>query len=344
MNDSKGGVMPQVLVKVEYAPNDIELTYAPSKSNNITDIEGLKNESNGAMPFLLGASKLGDNDRSWDASVKYDGYISGALTSATGESNVKIVITGEAVDRLIISFDSSANQYATEIIVDDEVYENHSNRFIWAGEPKNEHIIQIKKWSIPLYPVRITSIKTGLAIVYDNSQLQEVTRGSQCIANNSQPRYGALSQYGNITFIDKTGDLLTLAERGLLRSNQKIHISYGDIEIGNFTTEKWSFTVNNNKVIVMLNDSIVQWQSRPFSGIDMTENVTAWDVFLALERAIGEEVVLGDGVETRLKSVNIRYCELAESKLDEAVNKLCNLCQLLAYKNEHGKVTLMRWV
>lgn len=335
--------MAKVYVEVEYSPNDIDLSFVLPECNNISG-NTISQLSEGARPFLLGASKLGFTDRFWDSTKKYDGFISRACSNSTGNTNLTITVKGNAVDRFVINFDKAALQYATELEVNGVKYSNNANRFIWSGIARNSHRVIIKKWNSPKYPIRITSIRVGLTVVYDSSMLQELVRGSQCVSNNKEPMFGAISQYGNMTIVDNDGELLRLAEQGMLKPDLAVRIFFGDLPIGNFTSEKWSYIVNNNKVTVSLNDSIVKWQAKNFDGTDMKENVTAWEIYETLRAATSEKIALGDGVESYLKSLRIKYCELYESKLSEGWNKLCNLCRLIMYKDELGTVRLERWL
>ncbi len=227
--------------------------------------------------------------------------------------------------------------------MDGEKWTNNNLIFFWSGESLNSHTVTITKWNKPLYPVRITSIHVGITLDYDSRYLSEVVRGSEYVADNTLPSYGALASYGNVSILDLEKELIKLAELKLLKSGLTVKIYFGDTEIGNYIAETWSYSYNSSKATLTLTDSISTWQNIDYDGIEMQENKTAYDFYLDLISYTPSEVfILDSSTLDFLESVKIRYLEIAEGKLIEAWNKLCNLCHLCLYKLDNGNIKVVR--
>lgn len=337
--------MKQVKVQVEFLPSNqgsISNINLPT-GNNISNTEtSLKEINGGANCFVLGASKLG-SDPFYNNKIKYNGFFSNILTSVDGKANINISISGTNIDNFVINFDNIAQQWATEIYVDGIKWTNTNSLFFWNGEKSNSHTVSIKKWNKPLYPIRITSVLVGIAIDYDSTCLIEAIRGSQSMSDNSQPNLGVVSGYGNVIFVDKHKELIKLAELGLLKPDLKIKFFYGDTLIGDYLAEKWSYSYDSSRATVTLTDSLIRWQDMNFEGTDMTENATAYDVYLNFTRlSVPETFVIDSATISRLQSIKIKYLELTNGKLYEAWNKLCKLASIAVYKLENGKVKVVK--
>ncbi|MEG1791958.1 MAG: hypothetical protein RR245_06890, partial [Clostridia bacterium] len=209
------------------------------------------------------------------------------------------------------------------------------------GAKANSHTIQITKWNLPLYPVRITSISVGLTMEFDRSNLKEIVRGSQVVAENDKPTYGVISQYGSVEIYDNNGEILDLDEIGVLKSNQNIEITLNDKLIGQFSSDKWS--INNNIAKLELTDVLMKWKEIPFDGYPMRSPGTALDLFNYLNKLSGNIVNLGSGVEMELKFLDIKYNYLYPSSLAAAFNKLCAIFQTNIYLKDNGTVVMEKF-
>lgn len=336
--------MKEVKVRVEFTKTtqgSITSKTLPT-GNNISN-SGLLNEINGGVNcFVLGASKIGF-DPFYNKRNKYSGFFSGILTGSKGESDVTITITGSNIDNFVINFENIAGQWATEIFVDNKKWTNTNPLFFWFGTKANSHTIRITKWNKPKYPIRMTSLVVGITIDFDKTLLIDAVRGNQSMADNSLPTYGVVSGYGNVTFVDRHKELLKLAELDLLKADLKIKFYYGDTKIGDYIAERWSYVYDSARATVTLTDSLMKWQDINFDGIDMVENKTAYDVYLALIAMTPDETfVLDNTAKMHLQSIKIRYLELTAGKLYEAWTKLCRLAELVVYKMEDGKVRVTK--
>ncbi|MEG2688277.1 MAG: hypothetical protein RSA24_03830, partial [Clostridia bacterium] len=223
--------MSEIKVKIVFIPTlqDKITNRVLPQGNNISDSTALQGFYGGAKPFVLGASKLGGGDVYWSKTSKYGGWFDSNLTGVNGEANATITINGTDIDNFVLRFDQVAGQWATELNVDNTLFTNDDSQFVWAGAKANSHTIQITKWNLPLYPVRITSISVGLTMEFDRSNLKEVVRGSQIVAENDKPTYGVISQYGNVSIYDYNNKLIELDELGILMSNQEIEIVFDNV-------------------------------------------------------------------------------------------------------------------
>jgi hypothetical protein len=145
------------MAKIDYS------TLITPAGNIISDPSLLSIENNGARPFILGASLLGEGDVWWQHDIKYSGFMGLELNNGlpNNDFNTPQIFTfsGNDISGLIINFDKVAQQWATELIINGITYKNNSVSFIWANKiPVDNVTIEIKKWNKPLYPVRITSI------------------------------------------------------------------------------------------------------------------------------------------------------------------------------------------
>ncbi|MEG2541487.1 MAG: hypothetical protein RSB59_06950, partial [Clostridia bacterium] len=280
-------------------------------------------------------------DTYWDTARKYGGWIDSKLTGINGEANAIITISGTDIDNFVLRFDQVAGQWATELKVDNALFINDDPQFVWTGTKANSHTIQITKWNLPLYPVRITSISVGLTMEFDRSNLKEVVRGSQVVAENDKPTYGVISQYGSVEIYDNDGELIDLDEIGALKANQEIEVTLGGKVIGQFSSDKWS--INNNIAKLELTDVLMKWKEIPFDGYPMRSPGTALDLFNYLNKLSGNIVNLGSGVEMELKFLDIKYNYLYPSSLAAAFNKLCAIFQTNIYLKDNGTVVMEKF-
>ncbi len=339
--------MKQVKVNVEFLPvvqgtiNGYELP----EGNNITGANNSLSIINGGESvFVLGASELGA-EPFYNTKVKYNGFFSNRQSDSNGNTDITIEVVGEDIDNFMMIFDNVAHQFATDIYVDDKLWKNTNNIFIWHGEKANSHTIRIIKWNKPLYPVRITSLRVGISLTYDSSYLHEVTRGSQSMADNKLPSYGVISSYGSVSFIDKDKELVKLAELNLLKPNLKIQIFYGDEKIGEYESEKWSYSYGNSRAKVELKDSTQRWYNRVYDkSVNVTLNESALDIYNKLKLESNEIFApLDSELESYLEDINVSFSYIDKCSLFDAWNKLCNLACLQMYKAEDGRIVTIRW-
>lgn len=333
--------MNDIKVKIVFIPSTKEsITYRITPpGNNINAIYtniALSNFYKGAKPFILGASKLGQEDVFRAENDKYNGFIHNELTGVNGEANCEINISGTEIDNFALVFDRMAQQWAAEIYVDNVFYENDDPQFVWQGKTANMHKIKITKWNLPLYPVRITSISVGLTMEFDSSNLKEVLRGSQIVAENVQPKYGVISQYGSIEIYDYDGELLDLNQMGLLLPDQNIEIWIDREIIGKFYSDKWS--ISGGVAKVELTDKLIKWQDILFKGYSLKEEETAQNVFSLLNDLIGYAVNINEADKTYLSTLIIKYNYLESSTLFEAWNKFCEITQMNIFTKEDGEI------
>jgi len=314
-----------------------------SEPNAISDIARLDTKSQGAKPFFLGISELG-TDTLWDITEKYSGFVSKNFTNEYGVLSLTLLVIGtSAFDNFIIIFDYVSQQWATELTVDGTTYYNDDVNFIWTGTSDTSHTIVIKKWNKPLYPIKVTSILTGISLIFDRSNMKTMVSGSQSMSDNKLPTYGVISQYGSIEAVDKYGKVKELSELRLLKNNLDVIMKIDDTVISKYKTNSWDYTYDNNTINIEFNDELLDWQNIIFEYNNLDLDVTALYVFNKLNTAIGNVITITTEVSDMLEDIKIKYFHISKDSVWNQLNKLCNISQLQIYKNENGDIVAKKY-
>lgn len=354
--------MNDFAIDVTLVQNDAKLNYndiARSSQNVISDCSKLGQLSNGAKPFILGASPLSiDGDVFWNANVKYDGFFSGSLTSETGaslpnsQSVFRLYAGGAIITSVIIFFDKTAGQWAEELLIDGELYKNNKYYAAFMLEPKSEHIISITKWNKPYYPVRITAIVTGYAESYDDARIRSVKWTKAILDDNAKPFLGLTSAYGEIELADRDSIVENLAALSVIDRMSECTISNGqtartDEKAQNtefaYLTDRYKMNFGDNFFQVSLTDAIEKLRGVHYVGYPLSNaKATADTVFQSLKACAESNGVKMLCRIDYLNSIIIKYAYLPSGSLYDAVKEFCILIGGTAYTNNANAIVIER--
>lgn len=176
-------------------------------------------ENDGKNGICIGSWSVGDVGLLSTEKDSYGGYMFGINDTVT------ISITGENTVNVTFDFDKLANQYPTEILVNDDGginnYENNElsfNASFSFGDGVKE--VTFKNWVRSDYNACISNIK----IPPNNYTLTKrhiisVLSKSQSSTLNSYLPYGVLANSGSLQTVDNNGVLKTFGEKGFFSSN-----------------------------------------------------------------------------------------------------------------------------
>lgn len=354
--------MKDFAIDVTLVQNDAKLNYnniARGAQNVISDCGKLGQLSNGAKPFILGASPLSkDGDVFWNQAVKYDGYFSGSLTSENGDvlpdsQNIfRLYADGAVITSVIIFFDKTAGQWAEELLIDGQLYKNNKYYAAFMLEPKSEHIITITKWNKPNYPVRITAIVTGYAESYDNARIRSVKWTKAILDDNAKPFLGLTSAYGEIELADRDSIVENLAALSVIDRMSECTISDGQTgrTYGNsknmefaYLTDRYKMNFGDNFFQVSLTDSIEKLRNIHYGGYPLSNTeATAEKVFQSMKACAEINGVVMQHHIDYLNQIVIKYAYLPSGSLYDAVKEFCILVGGTAYTNNDNAIIIKR--
>jgi hypothetical protein len=337
-------MIPGVSVEIDYFATKARTTISEYEvvsdtKNNICSTAtkvGLDTVSPGASPFVLGASPLGSNDTLRDVNTKYNGYFSNVVSDANGAVDVTIKVRTEGLAAFVITFDTEANQYAKTLSVDEETYENDDVTFHWMGDSATEHVITIKEWSAPLYPVRVTSILSNFKKNYTEDCIKELRIGSQAIAEDGMPSYGIVGQYGSIVLYDVDGEILDFSRMTILRQDIPVTIFFNRPSedsmvstyiLGTFLCETWNYKYGTNEVTITLLDPTMASFNKTLPAVQLVDGYTWLGYFKGLN--------VGTYIMTTY------YYREVINELDY-ITELANLDQAYLYMAHTGDLTVLR--
>lgn len=341
----------EVKVIIEYIPSehgsiDYANIVAPAQSS-LSNISEISTAHVGARPFIVGASIVGNGDTMWSRQEKFNGFMGsqrnfGADNSFLIDKNGNptqppiLKIVGENIDHLIINFDSTAQQWATELIINGITYKNNDASFLWANPTPIPSVeIRITKWNKPLFPVRITSILIGLTIEYDKSQIENLSVTSETNNNPNTYATGTMSQFSNFTLLDYDMNIFELAQLKIIKPDMKTTIYFGDKKIAEMGTEKFRYSYGSSLVGVALKDTILRWNNIFFAGIANNVNNTAETFFNGLESTAGESIYISDETRQYLKDINTDGF-LPAGNFRERMNEFLAVVGMKIYPDSNG--------
>jgi hypothetical protein len=335
----------KIKVEIEYIatnPNS-EINEVSFPDGNNTSTGAVLNGNVNMQPLVWGASKWGDSAKFIS---KYNGFASEQCSNEQGEFSppISFTITGTEIESLRIKFAASLGQYATELKVDGNTYINDSLTFITAGLTGNSHTVEIIKWSAPNFNARIDSIGTGVVTEYTERQIMELVAGNYSTANESEPAYGLISQYGNLTIKDIESEIKGIAQQQLLSSNSPIKITFKDEQQGNFLSDEWKYSIN--EVSVEFKDSLLAWQETNYGGRILTgvstglNYVTLLTLLNEIQTNYNIEFTKDDNVDSYIQGIRIPYAYFESGNLWEVLDKICKAGQLRLWQDKYGRYVI----
>ena len=112
----------------------------------------------------------------------------------------------------------------------------------------------------------------GTLINIDYRNLLSLDREIKDRSDITLPTFGVISNGGNLQFVDYDSSMKKLIEQRLAKSGMEVSVYLENTSaklksnIGNFITDKWKYD-DNRKVSISLVDSLIEWQSIPFSNV-----------------------------------------------------------------------------
>jgi hypothetical protein len=333
----------KIKVEIEYIANNpnSEINEVSFPDGNNTSTGSVLNGNVNMRPLVWGASKWGDSGK---YITNYNGFASEQCSDENGDFDtpVTFTISGTEIESLRIKFAASLGQYATELKVDGNTYINDSLTFITAGLTGNSHTVEIIKWSAPNFNARIDSIGMGVVTEYDEKQVMELVAGNYSTANESEPAYGLISQYGNLTIKDIESEIKGIAQQQLLSPNSPIKITFKDEQQGNFLSDEWKYSIN--EVSVEFKDSLLAWQEINYSGRVLTFTESAWTSLRTLlneiSTAYNVAFIYGADVNAHMKSIRIPYAYFENGNLWDVLDKICKAGQLRLWQDKAGRYVI----
>lgn len=105
------------------------------------------------------------------------------------------------------------------LIIDGDTYENNGITFITGNLTGDSHTVEITKWSAPKFNAKIESISMSIVFEHTERQIMELVAGNYSTANEEEPAYGLISQYGNLTLKNIENEIKGMAQQQLLSPN-----------------------------------------------------------------------------------------------------------------------------
>lgn len=341
-----------VTVSAEFIPvkeNLIEkITCNIHKINISKDITYLFNQENkGGNPFILGSSPLNGTA---DLSKEKLCYIGTEAADSNGDfdKEYQIVINGNDMQDLVITFDNFNNQYPNNIIVNGELYTLNSPKIKIQLEKTNKIDITINNWNAPYYPLRIQSINTFyIAINQDN--LKRLSNTIFDRSNIELPSYGILSNTAELEFIDANEETLYYLNIERLTIDSLARMKINNQNIGVFYVSEWNYDNDDKTVNVNLQDNLNDWQSYTVNNIyyNFKHPVTQplryfYDYLKNISEQQGFEFApLDTETEAILDNTVIQYVFLESDNLWNEWYKLCKASLLYIYKNNNNQVVVI---
>lgn len=326
-------------------------------SSNLNEVIGQHTQIQ--RPFILGRSRLGGGDCFTKKANFYIGRIS-SDSNGNFSSNYVITVSGENITQLTIVFNKRDNQFPRSIVVDGETIADDDVQWTIKLSGEDIHTITISNWNTPNSPFIITSIYTDLSIILDETNLIDFERTIMDRSDTEKPSFGIISNTGNLSFIDKDGEVLDYISQQLVSSENIITAFLENTKTGAkeqiayFNTQNWSYNNSQSLVEVSLKDDLEEWQEINVEAINYVPTVNTsqtaewfyrylWELMnepednpLKKYKMLSFEE-LDSETQAVLSGTIIQYPLLESSNLWNEWNKLCELCFLHIYKRSDGK-------
>lgn len=298
----------------------------------------------------------------------------GELKDVDGK-NVKLVITGQSnnLKDVVMYGDEIADQFPIMAIIDGAhiIYNSSPLWIIPFGEEKKSHTIEFVKWNRPKYNAVITDIKVMLRYYdIDFSNGLKSSEGLQQLTPQEEDIfYGIIAKRGNAEYVDKNGEILSLAQNGLIfRDKQFFDFIINSNVIGKYFMSgakqtNYEGSIESQDAVDYLENSqmnkaisipikppydrnlffmadyiwvdLVNYGSNDF-GIDYKNKIVVLD-----KNDSGELIYKEITIYDYFRKINIPIRYLERSSYATAIKKVCQIAQvactlnydLLSYKN-----------
>lgn len=350
-------VLSATILPKENALNSIRSVQSSIERNNISSsiTEVINEKKAGGKPFLLGASKLGKYSDPLTSFVNY--YIGSVASNHNGNFyfTYYINVYGYGLQELVIRFDTYNNQHPKTV----RIYGGSINRIITCDSPiltigdldgANQYTIEISNWNTSYYPLRIQGIYTVYIEVASNKILSGCNYTIKDRDNITEPSYGIFSNTSNFSFIDYDNEILFFSEQSALSSGLEVSLYLSNTEvpnkqelIGKHPTKQWNYDNYNKTCRVTLQDDLVNLQKTQARKVELTRNVTMYDVFDYLRSKIQYKYYfasLSEEILQYLLNIKLEYYYLEAGTLWKQFDKFCKACGLYMYQDKNNRIVL----
>ena len=356
--------------------SDVQSNISANISNIFSKIKPKFSKQN---PFIIGSSVL-SGGATFSNGEQY--FITNCFSSATKDENSNIypfendiIITMESKDYVLgvlptvfsILFDVSDNVYAPQIIINGyndldvkqwtNTYLPETPYFTIANLDNSNCVryeIIINGLNKPNSQLILLGVYSQLSIYADKRNLISLDSDIKDRSDNGHPSYGIISNGGNLTMIDNTGEIKAYAEFGLLTSDLPVTLYLHDTLsgkkeiIGVFETENWEYNTLNFEVNITLKDNLEELQNINMERInyDPRQPFKEFKTMAKLYQILYSKTpsrykfppyeLLNDNTRGILSATNFEYPLLEEGSLWEQWRKVCETCQLYIYKANSG--------
>lgn len=346
-------------IKSGYPISNININHNKNSiSADINSITG-QNNINIRNPFLLNATKFSEMASLSSANVSY--YIGGVLSNENGIFNEPYIIevtTKAATSNIVIEFDTYNNRHPHSIIFDGIEYFDDDAIFAIANvDSAIKHTIKISNWNTATAPLVIHKIYSAIDININKRNLLSFNYHLRTRSDDNLPSYGIVSNKGNISFKDATGEVKDYAEQNLLKSNLSVIVNLNNTlsktseQVAQLQTDNWDYDNDNFIVSVELMDDLIEWQNIHINGLDydprypfaILTNGNMWDLYYWLYKRTPvkynmlQYTELDEITTNILQNTKIQNPILYADNLWAQWTKLCVACGLYIYKNNAGK-------
>ena len=363
--------MAQIALKIqvnENAGTSLDFNSA-SEINNVsspTTIKTTENDGVNGISFASGSVSLangfvGNGAQFQSEKEKYNGYMFGA-TDENGNFSLKLTLTGENLDRIVVHFDKNANQFAKEAIIDgNKLVENDD--LVWdinLGQELSSHTIEFTKWNRPNYNACFTLIQVMLEYLELNKNwITGINSISQSVTNAENIEYGMLANTGSAEVFDIDGRLGDLINDEILNpSSVPVQVFVNGNLIQKHITTSSTYDIDSRMLSISFSNELENFSKLKYKGyVYPDESRTAYEMLydvmnsyygglLSLsdfDEMLSEKCVYGNDntygtIYDYLKKINIQYPYIEANKTyAEVINSFCTLAQLNFIAKDNGK-------
>lgn len=367
--------MAQITLKIQVNENaGTSLNFnTASQINNVSSSlskKTTKNDGVDGISFATGSISLangylGNGSQFQSEKDKYNGYMFGA-TDENGYYSLKLTVSGDNLDKIVIHFDKNANQFATEAIIDNNktIY---SDDPVWAidfGTETTSHTIEFTKWNRPNYNACFTLIQIMLEYFELNKNwIDNLESLSQTTTNAENIEYGMLASSGSVNVLDNEGYIADLITDGALNpSNIPVELYINNTLIQKHITTSSTYDTDGNTLSINFSNSIENFSKLKYKGYNYPEEPrTAYDMFYDVlnnyydgkltyekfETMLSDKIVYGENnnygpIYSYLKNIQIEYPFIESNRTyTEVINDFCELAQLQAFLTDKGELKFL---
>lgn len=362
--------MADIRLRIEVNPNAETETLGDiiNESAELSNVS-FKTDSDGKYTDYSNTNKDGREMLSWanngvlkfnsEGLLSTDGVVAGALASETDpdmfvwgavpqnkQYSVKLTFSNAtSLKDIVVYGDKTANQFPTKAIVDG-TKTIYSDDYQWAINMETEsdtHTIEFVEWNRANYNACLTRIMVMLRYFdLDKGWIDSVESLTQSTSDPSSIQYGVLANSGSATIRDLNGELEDYIKDGIIsESNIDVQLLVNGKKVQQHLTTSTSYDVNDKTLRMEFSNDIEKIAKGLFHGLSLNTNETTLYVLLgkvleAINITIADMEFENTAFE-RLNTIKTKYSYLTNSSCKEALDKICQLGQLLIYKTDENK-------